>query len=159
MQYNALSSFVCSEWLLCRLLASVTDCIWIQMSICPIMFCSILFPALCFFQHYVWFFVNWKEEEEALKHTNAAVVQQAIIHKEWNECVGVQIALWNTGWRSVNRRSCHFYEHLIHSFVWWTGGQCHCIYMHLAGRGFICLSEWFTTHRGTLAVHKMGTRG
>lgn len=32
------------------------------------------------------------------------------------------------------------------------GGQCHCIYMHLSGRGCICLSplekEWFAAHRG-----------
>lgn len=158
MQYNALSSFVCSEWLLCRLLASVTDCLWIQMSICPIMFCSILFPALCFFQHYVYFLIIGRKRRRSLNTQMQPLYNRQLFTKNgtsvW-ECkldCGIQDG-------GVSIEGAAIFMNTSFTLVWWTGGQCHCIYMHLAGRGFLCLSEWFTAHRGTLAVHKMGTRG
>lgn len=58
---NVLSSFFCREWLLSRLPASLTDCLWLKMSICPIM-CAVscfplflLLPALCLIYIYIFF--------------------------------------------------------------------------------------------------------
>lgn len=118
---NVLSSFVCREWLLGRLLASGTDCSIAYDSKCPsapIMCAVSFFPfiflllsalcckcahiSLCFWE-LCYFFRTWTYRERYFIHTHTqaqtASVQQVIICKEWSKCVGGKLhcgmALWD----------------------------------------------------------------
>lgn len=161
---NVLSSFFCRERLLSRLPASLTDCLWLKMSICPIM-CAVscfppflLLPALCL----IFFF--FCIQGEVLKHTHTCRLSKTGNYSQRMEQVrGVQIALWDSsaGRRDVNWRGCHFSEHLIHcSLRWIAGGSVTVFTCTSQDVGvFVCLcqGEWFAARWGTLAVHKMGT--
>lgn len=100
----------------------------------------LLLPALCLIYIYIFFAFRGRYLNT---RTHAASAKQAIIRKEWSKCVGCKlhcgIALQDGG-MSIEEAAIFLNTSFIVLCGELRGGQCHCIYMFLSGRGCICLS-------------------